>query len=153
MLSLQDEACKLEFRSEKFPYHSVRSHSFFSNNFARKRNGKIAPFLGRLLSTFHKKKFFSVGKKNSHVNVGYCFLISVMFHLSRLKYCFWSLESFNPLTAEWALRALIDFTLSNARRFNSSMWNPLDRKGLSCDAGNSICWLAKRHEAARICIQ
>ena len=24
---------------------------------------------------------------------------------------------FNPLTAEWALRALIDFTLSNARRF------------------------------------
>ena len=37
----------------------------------------------------------------------------------------------NPLTAEWALRALIDFTLSNARRFYSSMGNPLDRKGLS----------------------
>ena len=34
------------------------------------------------------------------------------------------------LTAEWALRALIDFTLSNARRFYSSMGNPLDRKGL-----------------------
>ena len=36
----------------------------------------------------------------------------------------------NPLTAEWALRALIDFTLSNARRFYSSMGNPLDGKGL-----------------------
>ena len=37
----------------------------------------------------------------------------------------------NPLTAEWALRALIDFTLFNARRFSSSMGNPLDGKGLS----------------------
>jgi len=27
----------------------------------------------------------------------------------------------NPSTAEWALRALIDFTLSNAERFYSSM--------------------------------
>ena len=36
----------------------------------------------------------------------------------------------NPLTAEWALRALIDFTLSNARRFYSSMGNPLTGKGL-----------------------
>ena len=36
---------------------------------------------------------------------------------------------FNPLTAEWALRALIDFTLSNARRFYSSKGNPLDGKG------------------------
>ena len=37
----------------------------------------------------------------------------------------------NPLTSEWALRALIDFTLSNARRFYSSMarGNPLDGKG------------------------
>jgi len=38
--------------------------------------------------------------------------------------------NFNPLTAEWALRALINFTLSNARRFYSSMGNPLDGKGL-----------------------
>ena len=37
----------------------------------------------------------------------------------------------NPLTAEWALRALIDFTLSNARWFYSPMGNPLDGKGLS----------------------
>jgi len=36
----------------------------------------------------------------------------------------------NPLTAERALRALIDFTLSNARRFYSSMGNPLDGKGI-----------------------
>ena len=38
---------------------------------------------------------------------------------------------FNPLTAERALRALIDFTLSNARRFYSSMGTPLDGKGLN----------------------
>ena len=37
---------------------------------------------------------------------------------------------FNPLAAEWVLRALIDFTLSNARRFYSSMGNPLAVKGL-----------------------
>jgi len=36
----------------------------------------------------------------------------------------------NPLTAEWALRALKDFTLSKARRFYSSMGNPLAVKGL-----------------------
>ena len=40
-------------------------------------------------------------------------------------------KELNPLTAEWALRALIDFTLSNARRFYSSMGNPLAEKGLS----------------------
>ena len=37
----------------------------------------------------------------------------------------------NPLTAEWALRALIDFTLSNARAFYSSMGNPLAGEGLN----------------------
>ena len=37
---------------------------------------------------------------------------------------------FNPLTAEGALRALIEFALSNARRFYSSMGNPLAGKGL-----------------------
>ena len=37
---------------------------------------------------------------------------------------------FNPFTAQWALRAFIDFTLSNARRFYSSMGNPLAGKGL-----------------------
>ena len=36
----------------------------------------------------------------------------------------------NPSTAEWALSALIDFTLSNARRFYSSMENRLDGEGL-----------------------
>ena len=36
----------------------------------------------------------------------------------------------SPLTSERALRALIDFTLSNARRFYSSKGNPLDGKGL-----------------------
>ena len=41
------------------------------------------------------------------------------------------LKNFNPLTAEWVLRALIDFTMSNARRFYSSMGKPLDGKGLT----------------------
>ena len=40
-------------------------------------------------------------------------------------------STFNPLTAEWALRALKDFTLSNVRRFYSSMGNPLAGKGLT----------------------
>ena len=37
----------------------------------------------------------------------------------------------NALTAVGALTALIDFTLSNARRFYSSMGNPLAVKGLT----------------------
>ena len=37
----------------------------------------------------------------------------------------------NPFPSKCVLRALIDFTLSNARRFYSSMGNLLDRKGLS----------------------
>ena len=40
------------------------------------------------------------------------------------------LETFNPFPLVWVLRALIDFTLSNARRFYSSMGNLLDGKGL-----------------------
>ena len=44
--------------------------------------------------------------------------------------CFNQPVVLNPLTAEWALWALMDFTLSNARRFYSSMGNPLDGKGL-----------------------
>ena len=36
----------------------------------------------------------------------------------------------NALTAVGALRILIDFTLSNARRFYSSVGNPLAVKGL-----------------------
>ena len=50
----------------------------------------------------------------------------------------------NPLTSEWVLRALIDFTLSNARRFYSSMGNLLDGKGLReveplvCEAATSL---------------
>ena len=36
------------------------------------------------------------------------------------------------------LRTLIDFTLSNARRFYSSMRNPLDGKGLTMDAIRSV---------------
>ena len=62
MLSAQDEAGKLEFRSEKISYHSVHSNSFFSNSFIRVRAGKVS-LLGRLHTTFHKKKLFSRWKK------------------------------------------------------------------------------------------
>ena len=37
----------------------------------------------------------------------------------------------NPLTAEWALRTLIDFILPNARRFYSPMGNSLNGKKLN----------------------
>ena len=40
-------------------------------------------------------------------------------------------STINPFPSKWVLRALIDFTLSNARRFYSSMGNLLDRKGLN----------------------
>ena len=64
MLSSQDEAGKLEFRSEKIFYHSVYSNSFFSNSFIRGRAGKIS-LLGRLHTTFHKKScFFFPTEKN-----------------------------------------------------------------------------------------
>ena len=46
----------------------------------------------------------------------------------------------NPLTAVWALRALIEFTLSNARRFYSSMGNPLAGKGLSWSHAWALLW-------------
>ena len=40
----------------------------------------------------------------------------------------------NALTAVGALMAVIDFTLSNARRFYSSTGNPLAVKGLTTSA-------------------
>ena len=50
------------------------------------------------------------------------------------------LSVFNPSTAEWALKALIDFTLSNARRFYSSMGNALYGKGLRpCSTLDGAC--------------
>ena len=41
------------------------------------------------------------------------------------------LTRINPLTGEGALRALVDFTLSDARRIYSSIRNPLALKELS----------------------
>ena len=43
--------------------------------------------------------------------------------------------SFNALTAVGALMTLKDFTLSNTRRFYSSMGNPLAVKGLRLALG------------------
>ena len=40
---------------------------------------------------------------------------------------------FNPFRAVGALMTLIDFTLSNTRRFYSSMGDPLALKGLNSD--------------------
>ena len=48
----------------------------------------------------------------------------------------------NPLTVKWALRALIDFTLSNARRFYSSMGYPLDGKGLNASCKKNMRFYA-----------
>ena len=53
-----------------------------------------------------------------------------------LQLCFFPI---NLLTAEWTLRALIDFTLSNARRFYWSTGNPLDGKGLKITSDENGC--------------
>ena len=47
--------------------------------------------------------------------------------------------SFNPFRSVGALTTLIDFTLSNARRFYSSMGNPSDMKGLRTTILFSLC--------------
>ena len=52
-------------------------------------------------------------------------------------------DYFNPFTFEWVLRALIDFTLSNARRFYSSMGNLLDGKGLTTSKAMSLLTTSK----------
>ena len=65
---------------------------FISNNFGQGRAGKVSPFLGRQLSTFHI--FFFLADNILRILMSVIAYSSVMFHLSRLKYCFWSLESF-----------------------------------------------------------
>ena len=58
-------------------------------------------------------------------------------NLFKSKYIF-----FNASTAVGALMTLLDFTLSNARRFYSSMRNPLAVKGLIQQeplSGNAFC--------------
>ena len=73
--------------------------------------------------------FIYIGIRTSYHNTNFALRLALKERLMELGnglYCFltpcWGL---NPLAAEWALRALIDFTLSNARRFYSSMGNPL----------------------------
>ena len=46
----------------------------------------------------------------------------------------------NALTAVGALMTLIDFTLSNARRFYSSMGNLLAVKGLNLNVSSFFSW-------------
>ena len=53
--------------------------------------------------------------------------IRVAFYVSSRRMARWTL---NPFTAVGVDRSLIDFTLSNARRFYSSKGNPLAVKGL-----------------------
>ena len=55
---------------------------------------------------------------------------------SQLTQMHLSEQTINSLTAEWALRALMDFFLSNARRFYSSIGNPLAEKGLKSEERN-----------------
>ena len=95
MLSSCDEAFELEFRPERISYHGVYSYSFFiSNIFAHGRAGKVLLFLGRQLSTFHKKAIFFPEENILRILIWVITYSSVIFHLSRLKDCFWSLESF-----------------------------------------------------------
>ena len=66
--------------------------------------------------------------------------ISRYFHVTFWITCFNRVMiSVNALTAVGALRVLSDFTLSNARRFYSSMGNPLAVKGLSRKSAFFIC--------------
>ena len=68
---------------------------FISNIFAHGRAGKVSLFLGRQLSTFpHKKAIFFRAENILRILMWVIAYSSVMFHLSRLKDCFWSLESF-----------------------------------------------------------
>ena len=55
---------------------------------------------------------------------------------------------FNPFPFEWVLRALIDFTLSNARRFYSSMGNLLDGKGLTTSKTMSLLTPSRSNECS-----
>ena len=61
-------------------------------------------------------------------------ILSILVHGFQSAHNFFHVKvvKFNPFPSKWVLRALIDFTLSNARRFYSSMGNLLDRKGLKC---------------------
>ena len=69
--------------------------------------------------------------KNTEPNVDNDYSSNFEFHIVRAgTHDVFSSAFIFPLTAEWALRALIDLILSNARRFYSSMGNPLAGKGL-----------------------
>ena len=57
-------------------------------------------------------------------------IFNLFCYFSLLHVRHFSFSAFNPFPSKRVLRALIDFTLSNARRFYSSMGNLLDRKGL-----------------------
>ena len=55
---------------------------------------------------------------------------------------------FNALTAVGALMTLIDFTLSNARRFYSSMGNLLDGTGLTTSKTMSLLTPSRSNECS-----
>ena len=72
-----------------------------------------------VLSSLTLNKFDTLTKFTSFAN-----------HEGKLESPLEERRKLNPFPFEWVLRALIDFTLSNARRFYSAMGNLLDRKGL-----------------------
>ena len=93
----------------------------------------------------------NVPKVTSTAAVVVQFLVSIKYHINIMcSLVKWSelrrnLESgklitttVNPFPFEWVLRALIDFTLSNARRFYSSMGNLLDGKELTTSKTMSL---------------
>ena len=64
MLSSQDEACKFLVRSEMISYHSVNGNSFFfSNNFARRRPGKVSLLITTSLYNLSQNSCFFPAEK------------------------------------------------------------------------------------------
>ena len=103
MLSSQDEACKFLVRSKMISL-SVNGNSYFFQQFFPKKGWKGITFTTSLNDLSQKSCFFfSEGKILGilmwrvilvilgiiMINVAY---LSVMFSLSRLKYCFWCLQ-------------------------------------------------------------
>ena len=63
----------------------------------------------------------------------------IKMHLNESSLLQMKCTAVNALTAVGALRALIDFTLSNARRFYSSMEITLEVKGLNVSLFTCAC--------------
>ena len=132
-------ACEMDLNGLGQELHRPLSRcclrSIFSLTIFRNRQIPVRVFLGSVrvegslinLLEHALVTFFILEKNSMHIlkqgsNKGEITRFPLIFQVG------W--ERDNPLTAEWALRALIDFTLSNARLVYSSIGNPLAVKGI-----------------------